>query len=268
VEGEDLTVILPDELVDVEGAFDAVMAEQKAADEAMMGQAYDAIGAPSRAQEGGAAPEVDAGAPATPMSLGPDGKPKPSVVDGYSDEAQAAPEAATLADWLYEEGADAEIPIEDEEPTVDPSAVSAAGEVLGHESSADMQDEAATPMDGASAQDEAYNGAQVAAMIDLVKAIRAGEVGKRAATSILMLAFKLTKAAAADMLADEVEGSHPPPTPAPFGAGPPGAGGGKPPFGGKGAGGKPPASGDDTNAPPFGGKVGSGASAKPPSPEE
>jgi hypothetical protein len=93
------------------------------------------------------------------------------------------------------------------------------------------------------------------------EAVRAGEIGKRAAVATLMFGFKMSREAAVDMLADEEEGSHPPEPPAPLGPNGLPVPGQPPP-------GVPKPPGAD-KPPPFGGKVGDeSANDKAPPPEE
>ena len=178
---------------DPEAEYAALEAETAQANADAMGAAYDAVGAPARAEvdAGEEAPVPDEEQPA----LEDDGEEPP--LDAWLD-----PGGDGLAvDQPEEQGyGPDEVPIEDEAaPDAEVQPTSAAG--------------AGTP------QDTAMNGAQVTSMIEVVKSIRAGELGKHAAVRILMRGFAMTQPEAEDMLAQEVEGSNPPVPKAPPGGG-------------------------------------------------
>lgn len=63
----------------------------------------------------------------------------------------------------------------------------------------------------------AMNGAQVKSLIDTVASLAEGRLGRRAVARILMRGFAMAQEEAEDMLAEEVEGSRPPPTAPPSG---------------------------------------------------
>jgi phage-related protein (TIGR01555 family) len=77
---------------------------------------------------------------------------------------------------------------------------------------------------GVDVQKTALNGAQVAALLEIIKAVGAKEIARESAVEAVMLAFPGTDRAAAERLLgpEDFEPTKPDP-PAPFGGGPPGA---------------------------------------------
>ena len=132
----------------------------------------------------------------------------------------------TTIDWEAREAETASLSRALEEQEVEEAAAAAAaqaGNPAPAPASPDMPAANGLAGPGGSVQQTAFNGAQVAAMLDVVERVGLKKIPRESGVAILSIAFPITKAQATEVLGPETFKPEPDVPAAPFGGGPAGA---------------------------------------------